>query len=344
MAVQLIEDFRIDLSHVQSFKYLQAKQYDHNSRRRRLILTDNNIPLFLKGTEIIILSLYGDGKNYSNTTCAFGSDGYPYIIFTESMLSVAGDIDGEIHIYDNPMDGSSQPAVATTFNFKMTVSKSLLNQDRLVTSSEFNILNDLILQANTIPQLIKEFNKSQEKANQLIEQLIANITSYDSQFTDMKNQYTSDFDTLKQKYTNDFNVLIQQINSDITSYQENYNSLRTDFVNFKEEVVTWYTAAQETESNRVLAENKRQEDTAAAIKNCETATENTNQAISNAEGATQNAEAATEESRTQSAYAKSQGDRIEDLLKGFSIVRRTIDGGDLLDTTPSDNLFDGGTL
>lgn len=344
MAVQLIEDFRIDLSHIQSFKYLQAKQYDHNSRKRRLILTDNNIPLFLKGTEIIILSLYGDGKNYSNTTCAFGDDGYPYIVFTESMLSVAGDIDGEIHIYDNPIDGSSQPAVATTFNFKMTVSKSLLNQDRLVTSSEFNILNDLILQANTIPQLIKEFNESQEKVNQLIEEFKANITNYDSQFTDMKNQYTSDFDEIKNTYTSDFDALIQQVNSDIAAYQENYNSLKTDFVDFKQEVVTWYMTAQEAEENRATAENKRQEDTAVAIKNCEAATENTNQAISNAEVATQNAEAATKESKTQSAYAKNQGDRIEDLIKGFTIVKRIIDGGDLLDTTPSTNLFDGGTL
>ena len=333
MAVQLIEDFRIDLSHIQSFKYLQAKQYDHNSRKRRLILTDNNIPLFLKGTETIVLSLYGDGKNYSNTTCAFGDDGYPYIVFTESMLSVAGDIDGEIHIYDNPTDGSNQPAVATTFNFKMTVSKSLLNQDRLVTSSEFNVLNDLILQANTIPQLIKEFNTSQEKINQLIEEFKANIANYESQFADMKNQYTSDFD-----------ALIKQINSDITSYQENYNSLKTDFTDFKEDVVTWYTAAQEAEQNRVTAENKRQEDTTNAIKNCETATENTNQAIYNAETATENAEAATEESKVQSAYAKAQGDRIEDLINGFYIVKRIIDGGDLLDTAPSTNLFDGGTL
>lgn len=32
MAQTQPEDFRIDISHEQSFRYLQAKQYDHNSR------------------------------------------------------------------------------------------------------------------------------------------------------------------------------------------------------------------------------------------------------------------------------------------------------------------------
>ena len=152
--------FRIDISHEQSFRYLQAKQYDHNSRVRRLIITDNNIPLSYSGKELIALSLYINGDNYSNTTCNFREDGFPYVVFDESMLSREGDVSCEIRIYDS--DGIT---VSTTFTFQMTVSKSLLNQDRLVASSEFNILNDLILQANVIPDLIKQFNLSQEQIN-----------------------------------------------------------------------------------------------------------------------------------------------------------------------------------
>ena len=113
------EDFKIDVAKTQSFKYLQAKQFDHNSRKRRLIITDSNIPIKYSDdrSEYITLSLYINGRNYSNTSCPFESDGYPYITFTESMLSEVGDVSCEIRIYDH-QNGS----VITTFTFMMTVS------------------------------------------------------------------------------------------------------------------------------------------------------------------------------------------------------------------------------
>lgn len=213
MALLNTLDFRIDVSKKQSFKYLLAKQYDNNSRSRRLIITDDNIPIMFTGKELITLSLSANGDNYSNTTCQFGEDGYPYIVFTESMLSRYGDIDCEIRIYDS--DGIT---VVTTFNFMMTVSRSLLNEDRIVESSEFNVLNDLILQANTIPDLIKDFEESQ--------------TNIDG--------------------------LIEQVNSDIDQYQKEYTETKTEFENFQTEATTWYENAQEAENLRVSAETERQ--------------------------------------------------------------------------------------
>ena len=147
----ICEDFRIDVAHEQSFKYLQAVQYDHNSRKRRLIITDSNIPITFQGTEYIVFSMDKDGTNYSNTSCPFEEDGYPYISFTESMLSKYGDIDCGIKIFE-----SQNGTIISSFNFKMTISKSLMNYDRLVESSEFNVLNDLILQALAIQDLLKD--------------------------------------------------------------------------------------------------------------------------------------------------------------------------------------------
>ena len=213
LALLNTSDFKIDVSKKQSFKYLLAKQYDHNSRSRRLIITDDNVPIIFTGKELITLSLSINGDNYSNTTCQFGEDGYPYIVFTDSMLSRYGDVDCEIRIYDS--DGIT---VATTFDFMMTVSRSLLNEDRIVESSEFNVLNDLILQANTIPDLIKDFNESQ--------------TNIDG--------------------------LIEQVNSDIDQYQQEYNTTKTEFEEFQTEATTWYTEAQEAENLRVSAETERQ--------------------------------------------------------------------------------------
>lgn len=328
MAKTQPEDFRIDISHEQSFRYLQAKQFDHNSRTRRLIITDNNIPIVFTGKELIDLSLYINGENYSNTSCPFKDDGYPYIEFTESMLSRTGDVNCEIRIYD-----SADGTVATTFTFTMTVSKSLLNQDRLVASSEFNILNDLILQANVIPDLIKQFNLSQEQINALIQQIQNNITDYTNQFSSMKTQYT-----------NDFNALLQQINSDITAYQTDYNSLKSGMTTLITTITTWYTDAQDAENSRITNENKRQSDTANAITNCEKATADTNAAIADANTARDNANSAATEAQQQGAYAQNQGDRVDMALQDFEFRLRTIDGGDLTDTTPAENIFDGGTL
>lgn len=328
MAQQTIEDFRIDISHEQSFRYLQAKQFDNNSRIRRLIITDNNIPISLTGKELIDLSLYVDGDNYSNTSCPFGDDGHPYVTFTDSMLSRKGDVSCEIRIYD-----SAQATVATTFTFMMTVSQSLLNQDRLIASSEFNILNDLILQANSIPDLIKEFGLSQAEINTLITKIKADI-----------NDYTNQFSTMKTKYTNDFNTLMQKINSDITSYQSEYTTLKSDILSLKSTITTWYTTAQAAENTRIANENKRKTDTATAIKNCETATANTNTAISGANTARDKANEAATKAQTQAAYAQNQGDRVDMALQDFEFRIHTVDGGDLTDTVPVENTYDGGSL
>lgn len=328
MAKQTIEDFRIDISHEQSFRYLQAKQYDHNSRIRRLIITDNNVPITFSGKELIVLSLYINGNNYSNTTCPFGDDGYPYITFTESMLSREGDVSCELRIYD-----SSDSTVTTTFTFMMTVSKAILNQDRVVASSEFNFLNHLVTEASGIPDLIAQFNLSQNEVNELIEKLKADIADYTAQFSSMKTQYT-----------NDFNALLQQINADITSYQSEYNSLKSDITTLQSTITTWYTTAQAAENIRIANETKRQTDTAAAIKNCEKATADTNAAITGANTARDNANAAATEAEKQAAYAQNQGDRVDMALQDFEFRLTTIDGGDLTDTTPSDDVFDGGTL
>lgn len=328
MAQQTIEDFRIDISHEQSFRYLQAKQFDNNSRIRRLVITDNNIPISLTGKELIDLSLYVDGDNYSNTSCPFGDDGHPYVTFTDSMLSRKGDVSCEIRIYD-----SAQATVATTFTFMMTVSQSLLNQDRLIASSEFNILNDLILQANAIPDLIKEFSLSQAEINALITKIKSDISDYTNQFS-----------TMKTKYTNDFNTLIQKINSDITSYQSEYTTLKSDILSLKSTITTWHTTAQAAENTRIANENKRKTDTATAIKNCETATANTNTAISGANTARDKANEAATKAENQAAYAQNQGDRVDMALQDFEFRIHTVDGGDLTDTVPVENTYDGGSL
>ncbi len=211
--MELINDFTIDVGKQQSFKYLWAKQYDHNARRYRLVITNQNVPLTLTGKEYIVLSLEdSSGNNYSNTSCPFGDDGYPYITFTDSMLSREGDIKCEIRVYDQKGD-----SIATTFTFNMEVSRSLLSQSRMVESSEFNILNNLISQAIQVTALLEDFKENKAE----IEKLIA------------------------------------QINADITSYRSDYNSLSQQAQELIDQVQTFLTTVRQSESDRAAAENAR---------------------------------------------------------------------------------------
>lgn len=211
--MELINDFTIDVGKQQSFKYLWAKQYDHNSRRYRLVITNQNVPLALTGKEYIVLSLEDSGgNNYSNTSCPFGDDGYPYITFTDSMLSREGDIKCEIRVYDQKGD-----SIATTFTFNMEVSRSLLSQSRMVESSEFNILDDLISQAIQVTALLEDFKENKAEIERLI----------------------------------------TQINSDIISYRSDYNSLSQQTQELIDQVQTFLTTVQQSENDRVSAENAR---------------------------------------------------------------------------------------
>lgn len=348
--MELINDFTIDVGKQQSFKYLWAKQYDHNSRRYRLVITNQNVPLTLTGKEYIVLSLEDSGgNNYSNTSCPFGDDGYPYITFTDSMLSREGDIKCELRVYDQKGD-----SIATTFTFNMEVSRSLLSQSRMVESSEFNILNDLISQAIQVTALLEDFKENKTE----IERLIA------------------------------------QINADITSYRSDYNSLSQQTQELIDQVQTFLTTVQQSENNRVAAENARvqaeqlrqsgyeskvaeveqrtaeaiadvKSQTTTAISDMQTAydqktqdvetrvsdaisdatgaTERANTAIESANSAINNAKAATEAATTSAVSANSARDACMAAIENLNYTLVDLNGGNAsaIDQDYTD-MFDGG--
>lgn len=333
--MELINDFTIDVGKQQSFKYLWAKQYDHNSRRYRLVITNQNVPLALTGKEYIVLSLEDSGgNNYSNTSCPFGDDGYPYITFTDSMLSREGDIKCEIRVYDQKGD-----SIATTFTFNMEVSRSLLSQSRMVESSEFNILNDLISQAIQVTALLEDFKENKAEIERLI----------------------------------------TQINSDIISYRSDYNSLSQQTQELIDQVQTFLTTVQQSENDRVSAENARVQaeqlrqsgyeskvaeveqrtataiadvnsQTATAISDMQTAydqktqdvetrvsdaisdateaTGRANTATESANSATDNAKAATEAATTSAASANSARDACLAAIETLKYTMVDLDGGE----------------
>lgn len=286
------EDLVIDISRPQSFRYLQAKQYDHNSRERRLIITNSGIPIKLDGTEYITLSLSLKGDNYSNTSCPFKDDGYPYIIFTDAMLSRAGDVDCEIRIF------SRDESIITTFNFKTTISKSLLNHDRIIKSSEFDTLNTLILQAVRINDLIKEYETNKVQIDRYINQVKADIDSYQSRFTDIST---------------DANALITELRTFISNakIQEtgrvDAEKLRVTAESKRADAETTRIASEQT---RVSAENSRKSAESARAQ-AEDGRKSSETARSAAETHRNNAESARATAETSRSNAESERGRNE---------------------------------
>ncbi len=48
---------KLDVAQEQSYIYLKCKQYDHNSRIYKLILTNEHIPILLTGKELVTVHI-----------------------------------------------------------------------------------------------------------------------------------------------------------------------------------------------------------------------------------------------------------------------------------------------
>lgn len=333
--MELINDFTIDVGKQQSFKYLWAKQYDHNARRYRLVITNQNVPLALTGKEYIVLSLEDSGgNNYSNTSCPFGDDGYPYITFTDSMLSREGDIKCEIRVYDQKGD-----SIATTFTFNMEVSRSLLSQSRMVESSEFNILNNLISQAIQVTALLEDFKENKAEIEKLIAQINADITSYRSDYNSLSQQAQELIDQVQT-----FLTTVRQSESDRAAAenarvqaeqlrQSGYESKVADveqrtataIADVKSQTATAISDMQTAYDQKTQDVETRVSD---AISDATEATERANTATESANSATDSAKAATEAATTSAVSANSARDACLAAIETLKYTMVDLDGGE----------------
>lgn len=212
---------RADVSQEMSYVYEKVKQYDNLSRKYRLMITDKGNMVQLKGNEAIRLRMWADGEStpyIDDWLKEPWEDGYPIIIFTNSMLSKIGKVKFEFVIQE-----PGSPATISTRQQNLLIQKSLINYDGLIASEDFDVLSHLIGQALIIPQLIEDFNISKEEIDLLITQLTTDIANYQTQFTEMQdnvNELISSTESYIQELTaNVNNTLIQANNALSTANQ-----------------------------------------------------------------------------------------------------------------------------
>ena len=148
---------RLDISAEQSFIYLKCKQYDSQSRIYQLIITDNNIPIPLQGTEYVTAGMRKPDNTYADTVCQW-KDTQLYLTITDNMLSVAGDGILEIRIYEK-----NTGEILSTMLIHVNIQRSTLPYDKMISSHEFHVLNNLILSVLHAADISKETEALLEK-------------------------------------------------------------------------------------------------------------------------------------------------------------------------------------
>ena len=213
-----IKVLNADVSVDRDYVYELSKQYDNQSRKYRVLITDRGVPVSLTGNEGILLRMQAEGESnpYVLRWIDEWENGYPILTMSNYMLSKIGIVHFEFVIYDAP--GGS--AVLSTRQQNMKVQKSLLNYDGLVASEDFDILSDLINQARVIPEMINDFNASKEEINVLITQIQNDISNYQSQFTIMQDnvdELIQSTETYIQQLTANVNTTLTQANTAVST-------------------------------------------------------------------------------------------------------------------------------
>lgn len=175
---------KLDISNDQSYVYLKCKQYDHNSRRYKLIFTDRNIPIQPKEKDLVTVNMLRAGEKYADTVCTYENGCY-YLTFTDNMLSIHGDADMEVTVWDSH---SEEEAVIRTMTFHVKIERAMLVQDRIIKSDEYNVLQYLILQANMIPDLLEESLEKLAIIKDLIRQVTKDIEEYRKEFGELTDE------------------------------------------------------------------------------------------------------------------------------------------------------------
>ena len=166
---------RLDISAEQSFIYLKCKQYDSQSRIYQLIITDNNIPIPLQGTEYVTAGMRKPDNTYADTVCQW-KDTQLYLTITDNMLSVAGDGILEIRIYEK-----NTGEILSTMLIHVNIQRSTLPYDKMISSHEFHVLNNLILSVLHAADISKE-------TEALLEKIKNDIAIYETEYTELSTE------------------------------------------------------------------------------------------------------------------------------------------------------------
>lgn len=169
-----------DVSKDRDYIALLAKQYDHLSRKYRINITDNGMPVTLTGNENVLMRMQAEGESTPYVEKWLGwENGNIVVEMTSYMLSKIGMVYFDFVVYEAP----TGVAVLSTRLSRLKIQKSLIDYDGIVSSEDFDILSDIISQGLTLAQLIIDSNASINEMNTLITSVNTQMATYQTEFT-----------------------------------------------------------------------------------------------------------------------------------------------------------------
>lgn len=171
-----------DVSKDRSYVSLLAKQYDHLSRKYRINITDNGVPVTLTGQENVLMRMQAEGEAtpYVEKWLSW-EDNNIVVEMTSNMLSKVGLVYFDFVIYESP----TGVAVLSTRLCRLTIQESLIDYNGIVSSEDFDILSNLITQALTLPALMADINTTKEQVDALIISVNEQMATYQTEFNTM---------------------------------------------------------------------------------------------------------------------------------------------------------------
>ena len=191
---------KADLSQERDNLYFKINQYDNYSRKYRLVITDNGVPKPFTAQKTIRLVMQAEGEAtpyYDGLLSDEWEDGYPVVNFTASMLSKTGTVDFKFIIYE-----PSSPETISTRIQHLKIQESLVDNDGIIASEEFQFLADILAQAASIPVLIADINTTKEQIDALIISVNEQMATYQTEFNTMSQNVQDLMDSVTAYMTN----------------------------------------------------------------------------------------------------------------------------------------------
>lgn len=206
---------KLDVAHEQSYIYLKCKQYDHNSRIYKLILTNKHIPIPLAGTELVTVHITRADGTYIDDVCTWENENL-YLTMTDAMLAVAGDASMEVKIFDGTKE------ILTTMTNHIKVEKSMLPYDRMVSSNEFNVLNHLIQSVLHAADYVIELEDLLQNVNNRLQ-------AFEQEFSQLSNEGRSLIEDLRDiiNQTAGLDNKLEELDNGISHMQTALNTANT---------------------------------------------------------------------------------------------------------------------
>jgi len=180
----------IDIHKKNEYVYIYAKQYDQETRKVEVTITDNDEPIVLQeGTKARIRYSKRDKKGgYIEMEKADITNNVVYLTLTQQMLSTSGKVTIDIEFYEfiTGEDGHIDYHNLSTATFYIYVAPAAIDEKTIISSNEFSVLVNALVRVEEIiadaNELLPIIQKAIDTANETLDTMNGRFEEIDEQW------------------------------------------------------------------------------------------------------------------------------------------------------------------